>query len=51
MREYVARLINCGFPRELAVWLCCHYRKEGGTRAVERYVEAVEAECNEMDIL
>lgn len=47
MREYVARLIDCGFSRSMAVWLCKHYYRREGMRGLERYVMAVEEENRE----
>lgn len=45
MQDYVARLIDCGVPRLTAVYLCRYYKQHGKLKELEKYVEAVEAEC------
>lgn len=45
MQDYVARLIDCGVPRLTAVFLCRYFTKQGKVKELEKYVEAVEAEC------
>lgn len=42
MRQYIARLIDTGMPRKVAVCMCRFFRSRS---ALERYVEGVEAEC------
>ena len=45
MRELIARLIDCGFQRDMAVAVACIYRDRHGIYELERYVESVEEEC------
>lgn len=47
MNHLIARLINCGIPRETAVWICRYFSRNATIRAFERYVEDVEDECRE----
>ena len=42
MNKLVARLIDCGMPREIAVFMCRKYK--GNHRDFELYVESVEAQ-------
>ena len=44
MREYVKRLIDCGFSREMALAVCRNYTKQNKWRDLERYIEDVERE-------
>lgn len=45
MDRLVARLIDCGMTRDVALCICRQYR--GRKRDLELYVESVEAECRE----
>ena len=45
MNRLVARLIDCGMPREIAVCMMRHYK--GRPHEFELYVEDVEAGCRE----
>ena len=45
MNRLIARLIDCGMPREIAVCMMRQYR--GRPHDFELYVESVEAECRE----
>lgn len=40
MNKLIARLINCGMPREIAVFMCRKYR--GREHDFELYVESIE---------
>lgn len=46
MREYVARLIACGIPRQVAVCVCADFKRRGKMAELARYVDAVEEECH-----
>lgn len=45
MREYIARLIDAGMPRQVAVCVCNDFKRRGMMRDLALYVDAVEAEC------
>lgn len=45
MNRLIARLIDCGMPREIAVCMMRQYKDR--LREFELYVESVEAECHE----
>ena len=51
MHEYIARLIKCGVPRKVAACVCSYYQRRGALTELARYVEAVEKENGEMDVL
>ena len=51
MRRYIARLMDAGMPRDVALSVCRHYMKYFGRQALEVYVEAVEDENGEMATL
>ena len=42
MRQYIARLMDTGMPRKVALCMCRHFRTLAD---LEKYVEGVEAEC------
>ena len=44
MQQFVARLIDCGFPRDTAVCICNSYRRQGKLDELALYVDAVEEE-------
>lgn len=44
MQKLIARLIDCGLPRECAVTICRYYRKHGTLQDFAEYVAAVEVE-------
>ena len=44
MKECIARLINCGMPREVAVCVCRTYARGNDFKGMEQYVESVEKE-------
>ena len=44
MRHYIARLVKCGIPRDIAVCVCKSFAWEKDWKGMERYVEAVEEE-------
>ena len=47
MNKLIARLIDTGMPREVAVAVCREFVRHGTMYELERYVESVEAECRE----
>ena len=49
MREFVKRLIDCGFSREMALAICHNYSRRNDMYGLERYIEDVEKE-NEYDL-
>ena len=49
MKEYVARLIRAGMPRQVAVSVCRQIKKTYGDTALARYVADVEGENGEVD--
>ena len=44
MREYIARLIRCGMPREVAVCVCRQFFRRKEYKELDYYVDAVEKE-------
>ena len=44
MHRYVARLIDCGFSRDTAVFICRGYVRRNDWHGLELYIEAIEAE-------
>lgn len=46
MQKFIARLIDCGFPRLTAVYICRHFRRLNRMKELAEYVSAVEAETN-----
>ena len=44
MNKLIARLIDCGMPREVAVAVCRSYMRSSNIFEFERYVEGVEEE-------
>lgn len=49
MREYIARLIRCGIPREIAVCVCQSYGKRKDWYGLEQYIYSVEQETKERE--
>ena len=49
MREYIARLIDCGMPRDVAIAACRSFAREGDWYGVKQYVNFVEEETKEGD--
>lgn len=47
MNRLIARLIECGMPREVAVAVYRVYKRDGKLCDFERYVESVEDECRD----
>ena len=47
MNKLIARLINCGMPREVALAVYRNYKRNSNLHELERYVESVEEECRE----
>jgi len=45
MNKLIARLIDCGMPRDIAVFMCRRYK--GHPHEFELYVESVEAQERE----
>lgn len=46
MQKFIARLIDCGFPRLTAVYICRHFRRLNRMQELAEYVSAVEEETN-----
>ena len=44
MNRFVARLIDCGFSRDTAVFICRDYIRKADFRGLELYIDAIEAE-------
>lgn len=44
MNKLIARLIDCGMPREVALAVYRNYKKSNNLFEFERYVESVEEE-------
>jgi len=44
MNKLIARLINCGMPRDVALCVYGTYKRSGNLFDFERYVESVEEE-------
>lgn len=47
MNRLIARLIDCGMPREVALSICRSFLRDGDAAGFESYVESVEEECRE----
>ena len=47
MNKLIARLIDCGMSREVALHMYGIYKRKGKLDEFERYVESVEDECRE----
>ena len=47
MNKLIARLIDAGVPREIALAVYRDYKRRGDLYGFERYVESVEEECRE----
>ena len=47
MNKLIARLIDCGMPREVALAVYRSFKKNGRLNEFERYVESVEEESRE----
>ena len=45
MNKLIARLIDCGMPREVALAIYRSYKREHNLPEFEIYVEGVEEEC------
>ena len=48
MQKFIARLIDCGFPRLTAVTICRHFRRLNRMKELAEYVYAVEIETRTM---
>lgn len=44
MHRYIARLIDCGFSRDTAVFICRGYARRGDFHGLELFIEEIEAE-------
>ena len=47
MNKLIARLIDAGMPRDVAMAVYRNYKRNGNMYEFERYVESVEAEVRE----
>ena len=47
MNRLIARLIDCGMTREVALHMYGVYKRRGKINDFERYVESVEESCRE----
>ena len=47
MNVLIARLINCGMTREVALHTYCIYKRQNKLDEFEKYVESVEESCRE----
>lgn len=47
MNKLIARLIDAGMPREVALAVYRGFKRDGNLFEFERYVEGVEEECRE----
>lgn len=47
MNKLIARLIDCGMDREVALAVYRNFKRMGQLFEFERYVEGVEEECRE----
>ena len=47
MHKLIARLIDCGMPRDVALAVYRSFKREGKLCDFESYVEGVEQECHE----
>lgn len=52
MNRLIARLIDCGMTRDVALFMLSKYKREGKIDDFERYVESVEDQYREqMEVL
>lgn len=49
MNRLIARLIDCGIEREVALAVFRDFKRRGRLDEFERYVESVEYECREQE--
>ena len=49
MNKLIARLIDCGIEREIALAVYYDYKRRGRLSDFELYVESVEDECREQE--
>ena len=49
MNKLIARLIDCGMDREIALAVYSDFKRRGRLFEFERYVESVEEECREQE--
>ena len=49
MNKLIARLIDCGMEREIALAVYRDFKRRGKLSEFERYVENVEYECREQE--
>ena len=47
MNKLIARLVDCGMPREVALAVYRSFKRNGKLCDFEQYVEDVEGECYE----
>ena len=47
MNRLIARLIDCGMPRDVALAVYHSFLRDSNVFEFERYVEGVEEECRE----
>lgn len=47
MNKLIARLIDCGMPRDVALAVYHNFLRTSNLFEFERYVEGVEEECSE----
>ena len=47
MNKLIARLIDCGMPREVALAVYRSFKRRNELTYFEHYVESVEEECRE----
>lgn len=47
MNKLIARLIDCGMPRDVALAVYRSFKRDSNIFEFERYVEGVEEECSE----
>ena len=47
MNKLIARLIDCGMSRDVALAVFRFYKRQHNLHDFERYVESVEDECRE----
>ena len=47
MNKLIARLIDCGMPREVALAVYRNFKRNSNLFEFERYVLSVEEECRE----
>ena len=49
MNKLIARLIDCGMNREVALAVYYDFKRKGKLSDFEHYVESVEYECTEQE--